>query len=53
MTKIIAEWIEYMKAYRLYNPKKPQNTIAYEENSEHIKERVREEGYTTVEIEDK
>jgi len=30
--KIIAEWIPHMMAYRLYDPEKPENTIAYEDN---------------------
>ena len=28
--KINAEWINYMKVYRLYNPKHPKDTVAYE-----------------------
>ena len=49
--KLVAEWIDYMGAYRVYNLKKPQNTIAYEEKAERIKERALEEGYE-VEIKD-
>lgn len=28
-TTLIAEWIPYMNAYRLYNPIHPQWTVAY------------------------
>lgn len=30
--KLFAEWIPYMKAYRLYDPRRPQQTVAYEED---------------------
>lgn len=29
MIQLNAEWISYMKAYRLYNPHYPQQTVAY------------------------
>lgn len=44
--KINAEWIDYMKAYRLYNPKYPQQTVAYEEDLEVAEKRAKEEGYS-------
>ena len=31
-TKLCAEWIDYMDAYRIYNPDNPNQTIAYEDN---------------------
>ena len=45
MMKLNAEWIGYMKAYRLYNPKRPQETVAYEDDLEVAEERAIEEGY--------
>lgn len=30
--KLHAEWIQWAKAYRLYDPKNPQETVAYAEN---------------------
>ncbi len=32
--KLNAEWISYMKAYRLYVSESPQDTIAYEDDLE-------------------
>lgn len=32
--KLNAEWIPHMKAYRLYAPRNPQQTIAYEDDEE-------------------
>lgn len=29
--KLHAEWIHYMDAYRIYDPTKPQQTIAYDD----------------------
>lgn len=43
--KLCAEYIDFRQAYRIYNPAKPQNTIAYEEELEIAKQRVIEEGY--------
>ena len=31
---LYAEWISYMKAYRLYDPKYPQQTVAYVDDLE-------------------
>lgn len=44
-----AEWIEYMNAYRIFDPENPQQTIAYDEHSiEEIDKDVRERGYDGV-----
>lgn len=32
--RLIAEWIPYMKAYRLYDAKHPSNTVAYVDSIE-------------------
>ena len=45
MRRIIAEWIEYMDAYRLYNPDCPEKTIAYEDNEDTISRYALENGY--------
>lgn len=42
MNKLVAEWIPYMKAYRVYDPHKPQDTVAYEKDED----RLEEEGVT-------
>ena len=47
MERLNAEWIGYMDAYRIYNPKKPQNTVAYVSSLEEA-ERSAEEGYELV-----
>lgn len=44
--KLNAEWIPYMKAYRLYDPHCPQQTVAYEENEEKAEARALKEGYS-------
>lgn len=44
-THIIAEWIPHMKAYRLYNPKHPQQTIAYEDDEDTARRHAMENGY--------
>lgn len=36
MEKLVAEWIPYMKAYRVYDPHKPQDTVAYEEDEDRL-----------------
>ena len=38
-----AEWIPYMKSYRVYDPKKPQDTIAYVDDLDEAREQAREE----------
>lgn len=45
MMKLNAEWIGHMNSYRLYNPKRPQETVAYEDDLEVAEERAIEEGY--------
>ena len=37
-----------MDAYRIYNPKKPQNTVAYVSSLEEAERRTAEEGYELV-----
>lgn len=41
-------WVEYMQAYRIYDPATPHKTIAYEDNLEKVKEWACEEGYSLV-----
>lgn len=38
MEKFVAEWIPYMHAYRVYDPHKPQYTVAYEEDEDKLAE---------------
>lgn len=45
MRKIIAEWIPYMSAYRLYDPAHPEQTIAYEDSEDALRQREVEDGY--------
>ncbi len=45
-TRLHAEWIPYMKAYRLYDAYHPQQTVAYEENLEIAEKRAADEGYS-------
>ena len=44
------EWIPYMKAYRLYDARYPQKTVAYEENAAVAEQRAIEEGYSGLVI---
>ena len=46
--RLNAEWIPYMKAYRLYNPKYPQETVAYEKDLDVAERRAKEEGYSDL-----
>ena len=46
-----AEWVDYMSAYRVYDPKQPQITIAYEKDLKVLEKRVLEEGYNLCRIE--
>lgn len=48
MIKLNAEWIRYMKAYRLYDPRRPQNTVAYEEDLDVAEKCALENGYSGV-----
>lgn len=45
MDRLSAEWIPHMKAYRLYDARHPQQTVAYEENADMAEQRAMEEGY--------
>ena len=48
MKRLNAEWISYMKAYRLYDPKAPQKTVAYEADLGEAEKRCDEEEYELV-----
>lgn len=48
--KLNAEWISYMKAYRLYNPKHPQDTVAYKNDLGDEEKRAKKEGYDGIVI---
>lgn len=48
MKKLNAEWINYMKAYRIYDPKNSQQTVAYENNLETAKSNAIENGYDEI-----
>lgn len=43
-----AEWIPYMKAYRLYDPHSDQQTIAYEDSEEAAEKHAIENGYDGI-----
>lgn len=45
MDRLSAEWIPHMGAYRLYDARHPQQTVAYEENADMAEQRATEEGY--------
>lgn len=45
MKSIIAEWIPHMRAYRLYDSKHPQQTIAYENDEDTAMRHAMENGY--------
>lgn len=51
--RLHAEWIEYMKAFRLYLKERPQCSVAYEEDIEAAKKRAIEEGYYELFVDDK
>ena len=38
-----AEWLPYMKAYRIFNPKKPQDTIAYVDDLDEARQQAKDE----------
>ena len=46
MNRLRAEWIPYMNAYRLYDIRDPQQTVAYENNENAAEARALEEGYS-------
>lgn len=41
---IIADWIPYMEAYRLYDPQNPQQAIAYVDDPKEAEDR----GYEVI-----
>lgn len=43
-----AEWVTYMDAYRLYDPKYPEWTVAYIDSTEDLLEAEEFYGYTIV-----
>ena len=43
-----AEWIPYVKAYRLYDPADPQQTVAYEDNLDAAGRTAYEKGYQEI-----
>ena len=50
MSRLNAEWIPYMRAYRLYDPRNPQNTVAYETDESAAEARALESGYSGLVI---
>ena len=48
MKRLNAEWIPYMKAYRIYDPKEPQQTIAYDDNLDIAEQYALENGYDGI-----
>ena len=50
MAKLKAEWIPFMKAYRLYDPEHPQQTIAYEDDEDEAEAHAIENGYDGIVI---
>lgn len=49
MKKLCAEWIDYMDLYRLYEPERPGQTVAYEDDLNVARKRAVEEGYSSLE----
>lgn len=45
MERLNAEWVGYMNAYRIYSPKNPQQTVAYEEDLDVAEKMVIKNGY--------
>ncbi len=48
MKRLNAEWINYMKAYRLYDTKNPQQTMAYEDSLETAELNALKNGYDEI-----
>lgn len=48
MEGLNAEWVSYMNVYRIFSPKDPQQTIAYEEDLGMAKKRAIENGYSSL-----
>lgn len=40
---LIAKWIPHLEMYRLYDPSRPNHTVAYENTREEIERRAAEE----------
>lgn len=49
--KLNAEWISYINAYRLYDPDRPQDTIAYNNDLGDEWKRAKAEGYDGIILE--
>lgn len=49
-TELHAEWIKYMKAYRLYDPKDPGKTVTYESTADDAERYAIENGYSGIVI---
>lgn len=50
---LYVEWLIWMEAYRLYDPKHPQQTVAYEDNLEDAEKHALENGYAGIHIHEK
>lgn len=48
--RLNAEWIPWMKAYRLYDPQNPQQTVAYEDDEDDAERHAIENGYDGIAI---
>lgn len=48
--KLHAEWIQWAKAYRLYDPKNPQETVAYAENMDTARSYAKKGGYIGISL---
>lgn len=48
--KLIAEYIDYMGLYRLYNPEHPSQTVAYEDDLKDAERHSLENGYDGIVI---
>lgn len=46
--KLNAEWIIYMKAYRIYDPRCPQQTVAYEDDLDVAERHALENGFEGI-----
>ena len=46
---LIAEWIETEQAYRLYDPKHPRQTVAYEDTLAEARAGAARNGYALIE----
>ena len=45
-----AEYVPYMKAYRLYNPRRPYDTIAYVDDLEQAREQAWDEYHADIAV---